>query len=106
LSVSEAAKLANKSPRQMRRRILALARAFPELNLVAWTVGPKGRIGKYEINRRALRECMSVLAAHDATEEIQRRLNGHEGIFKGLRARIKRLENRVSARSLFDESRT
>ncbi len=97
LSVTKAAKLAGKSPRQMRRRILALHRAFPELCLVAWTNGPNGRVGKYEINPRALRECMSVLAATDTHAEIIKRLDNHEGIFRGLRTRIKRLERRVSS---------
>lgn len=111
LSVSEAVKLSAQqgrplSRRQMRRRILALAKIFPELHLVAWTTGPTGRVGKYEINPRALRECMSVLTARDTTEEVQKRLNTHEGIFRGLRGRLKRLEKRVSSLCLHDQSGT
>jgi hypothetical protein len=95
VSISAMAKDAKVSRSTMWRRIKAFDTMFPELHLLAHTQGQKRRVGKYQVNARALDECWSRVAARQGNADVAEKLNIHEGIFRGLKTRIKRLERRL-----------
>jgi hypothetical protein len=95
VGISAAAKDAKVSRWTMRRRLRALDRCFPELNLLAHTPGTKRAVGKYHVNPRAMVECRSLLGAKESRNELTQRVDMHEGIFRGLKIRLKRLDKRL-----------
>jgi hypothetical protein len=96
VGITAVAKEAKVSRWTMRRKVRELDRCFPELHLLAFTQGTKRPVGKYLVNSRALYECLSLVAAKSIHSEIVQRLDLHEGISRGLKIRIKRLERRMS----------
>jgi hypothetical protein len=96
VDLREVAKENNCSRWTMRRKLLALQELFPDLTLLVASKGKKRPVGKYSVNVRALNECKSIVSSKNTQADLLDRLDMHEGIFRGLKTRIKRLERRVS----------